>query len=270
MEAAQEGAGLVLITGASGVVGTILRHHWCGIASAGAPARPPPFRLRLADLRHPDGDLHPHEHFTPFDLTSLDDCRRICEGVSTVVHLAADPGSEEFLDSLLPKNLLGPYNLLEGAVAAGVGRVILTSSIYAVRGHGPSPPITADRPTYPEGLYGATKTFLEAMGRVYSDTHGLSTVVVRLGNPRMEQGNDEQVPTDDPTYMLTPRDCAQLFERCVQARLPERFNIVHGSSTHRRMFLDIESTQRLLGYEPRDGTRFERRPTGDLTFSGRM
>eukprot|EP01045_Picozoa_sp_COSAG04_P033982 COSAG04_NODE_7253_length_1160_cov_0.756833_1_plen_179_part_10 len=98
------------------------------------------------------------------------------------------------MDSLLPKNLLGPYCLLEGAAAAGVGRVILTSSIYAVRGHGPSPPITADRPTYPEGLYGATKTFLEAMGRVYSDTHGLSTVVVRLGNPRMEQGNVEQVP----------------------------------------------------------------------------
>ena len=169
---------------------------------------------------------------------------------------------------MLPQ--VGPYRLLEAAVSSGVSRVVLTSSIYAVRGFGPDPPITTDRGPCPEGLYGATKVWLEALGRVYSDTHGLTCVIVRLGNPRMEQANEQQVPTELPTYALTPRDCAQLFEKAVKAELSSNYVIVHGSSAHRRMFLDICSTRQVLGYTPRDGTAFPRISTGDLTFRGRM
>jgi hypothetical protein len=93
---------------------------------------------------------------------------------------------------------------------------------------------------------------------------------VRLGNPRMEQGNEQQVPSEPPSYALTPRDCAQLFERAVKAELSNNYVIVHGSSAHRRMFLDIESTREALGYEPQDGTAFPRVATGDLTFGGKM
>lgn len=155
-------------------------------------------------------------------------------------------------------------------MALGVSRVVLASSIYTVRGFGPDPPITTDRGPCPEGLYGATKAWAEALSRVYSDTHGLSCVVVRLGNPRMEQGNEQQVPSEPPSYALTPRDCAQLFERAVKAELSNNYVIVHGSSAHRRMFLDIESTREALGYEPQDGTAFPRVATGDLTFGGKM
>ena len=86
---------LVLITGACGVVGTILRYHW---RAAG-------MTLRLADLTEPE-ELLPHESFMRFDLLSDSDCRRVCEGVHTIVHLAADAGSEDFLESLLPKNVV--------------------------------------------------------------------------------------------------------------------------------------------------------------------
>ena len=105
---------------------------------------------------------------------------------------------------------------------------------------------------------------------MYSDTHGLSCVIVRLGNPRMEQANEQQVPTDLPSYALTPRDCAQLFEKAVKAELRSNYVIVHGSSAHKRMFLDISSTREMLGYTPQDGTTFPRISTGDLTFRGRM
>ena len=147
---------------------------------------------------------------------------------------------------------------------------MLTSSIYAVRAFGPDPPIETDRGPCPEGLYGATKAWLEALGRVYSDTHGLSCVIVRLGNPRMEQANEQQVPTDQPSYALTPRDCAQLFERAAKAELSSNYVIVHGSSEHKEMFLDIDSTRNVLGYIPQDGTAFPRVLTGDLTFNGKM
>ena len=86
----------------------------------------------------------------------------------------------------------------------------------------------------------------------------------------MEQANEQQVPTDQPSYALTPRDCAQLFERAVKADLSSNYVIVHGSSAHKQMFLDIDSTRNVLGYIPQDGTAFPRVLTGDLTFNGKM
>ena len=74
----------VLITGAAGLVGGILRRHWGNR-----------FPLRLADCR-PIAALADHEEFASFDMTNSEDCRRACEGVHTVVHLAADPSSENF------------------------------------------------------------------------------------------------------------------------------------------------------------------------------
>lgn len=87
----------------------------------------------------------------------------------------------------------------------------------------------------------------------------------------MEQGSDAW-SADDASYMLTPRDCASLFRRCVDVPrvsiLP--FLIVHGSSHHQHQFMDIEETKRVLGWQPQDGTAYPRRQTGDLTFGGKL
>ena len=236
-------ASTILLTGAAGLVGSTLRTHW--------GAR---FRLRLADVKPVEAPAT-HEEYVAFDMTQLADCLQVCRGVDTIVHLAADAGSEEFRESLLPRNIIGAYNMFEAAAQAGCRRFIFTSSIYAVRGHGPSPPVTPDQPVYPQGLYGATKCWGEALARVYADQHELSCIVVRLGNPRFDQAGDWD--PEAPTYMLSPRDTAQLFQRCVEAEDVD-FAIVHGSSRHRHMWLDLESTCTLLGYEPEDGTALPR------------
>ena len=57
--------------------------------------------------------------------------------------------------------------------------------------------------------------------------------------------------------MISPRDAAQLFGLCVDVEEVD-FAIVHGSSRHRRMWLDIESTRQLLDFEPQDGLAFPR------------
>jgi NAD(P)-dependent dehydrogenase (short-subunit alcohol dehydrogenase family) len=233
----------VLVTGAAGLVGGILRRHWGDR-----------FALRLADVV-PVPDAAAHEEPVVFDMTRRADCAAACAGIDTVVHLAADAGSEDFDGSLLPRNIVGPLYLLEAAVAAGCRRVVLTSSIYAVRGHGPEPPVTPERPVFPQGTYGATKCWAEALARDISARRGLSCIAVRLGNPRFDQGGDWD--PEAPSYMISPRDTAQLFACCVE--VPDvDFAIVHGSSRHRRMWLDIESTRALLGYEPKDGTAFPR------------
>ncbi|MEE2833625.1 MAG: NAD(P)-dependent oxidoreductase [Candidatus Latescibacterota bacterium] len=233
----------VLITGAAGRVGTILRSHWGGR-----------YDLRLADVR-PIDDLSSHEHAVTFDMTRRDDCVEVCRDIDIVVHLAADSGSEDFDDSLLPRNVVGPLYLLEGAVAAGCRRVILTSSIYAVRGYGPDRPIIPHQPVFPQALYGVTKCWSEALARDFSARLGISCIAVRLGNPGFDQAGDWD--PDEPSYRISPREAAQLFGLCVDVEEVD-FAIVHGSSRHRRMWLDIESTRQLLDFEPQDGTAFPR------------
>ena len=120
MQASGDAAGaplpLVLLTGAAGSVGTILRTHWAQQQS-GAPR----FRLRLADLPNPtirggaetggtslSDTLAPHEEVVEFDCADYDAFVAACKGVHTVVHLAADPSpSADFYGSLLQRNIVG-------------------------------------------------------------------------------------------------------------------------------------------------------------------
>ena len=240
----------VLLTGAAGRVGTLLRQHW--------GAR---YHLRLTDVC-PISDLAEHEEYYPFDMTCPESCDRVCRDVHTVVHLAADAGSEDFIGSLLPRNIVGPYNVFTAAARATCRRLIFTSSIYAVRGHGPNPPIEPDRPVFPQGLYGATNCWGEALARVCASRHRLSTVVLRLGNPTFDQAGDWDA--DEPSYMISPRETAALFAHCIDVEDVE-FAIVHGSSLHRRPWLGLEFTRALLGYDPQDGTAFPPNAKGKKT-----
>lgn len=197
-------------------------------------------------------DLQPYETYTAFDMTRYQQFLQLCHGVHTVVHLAAEAGSEDFA-SLLPRNIVGAYHAFEAAREAGCQRLVFASSIFAVRGYGPKTPITPDKPTHPQGLYGASKCWGEALARVYADEHRLSCICIRLGSPRFDQADDWD--PEEPTYAISPRDTAQLFARCVEVEDID-FAIVHGVSRHRRSWLDLESTCRLLGYLPQDGTAF--------------
>src|SRR5687768_10917685 len=94
----------LLITGAAGRIGTAFRGHYGDR-----------YDLRLVD-RRPVEDPGGHEHYT-MDLVQLDEARKACEGVDTVVHLAADPSPRAtFYDPLLPLNVQMTYNMFHAAV----------------------------------------------------------------------------------------------------------------------------------------------------------
>ena len=127
----------VLLTGAAGQVGQILRSQWGDR-----------YRLRLADLPNPTepehgrtrADLHAslasHEELVEFDCADEVAFRQACEGVDCVVHLAADPSpAADFHGSLLQRNVVGAYNAFAAAAASVTcKRLVFTSSINAVRG----------------------------------------------------------------------------------------------------------------------------------------
>ena len=231
----------VLITGAAGLVGGILRSHWGDR-----------YTLLLADI-HPVGNLAAHETFVKTDIVEYEQVLAATASMDTVVHLAAYPGDgAEFYDTLLKLNIIGTYNAFHAAQEAGCRRIVFTSSIDAVNGYAQEANIESDRPVYPTSVYGASKCWGEALGRVYTERReGLSCVCVRLTHPTFDQGGDWE--SEAIMSGTSPRDCAQLFGRCVDVEEVD-FAIVSGISDHRYPRLALNYTRRLLGYLPQDGT----------------
>lgn len=113
----------VLLTGAAGRVGSAFRSL--------APAR---LRLRLADRDTSSFDAA--DDAVAMDIADLEACRRACDGIDTVVHLAADPGPiADFYGSLLDANIKGAFNIFRAAVDAGCRRVVFASSAQTIEGY---------------------------------------------------------------------------------------------------------------------------------------
>ena len=168
----------VLLTGATGRVGGILRAHW-------GPDR---YQLRLADVRplgattilasgEPESremnrtPLQDHEEFVHCDCASYDQMLDACKGMDVVVHLAADPNpGSDWETSLLPRNVVGCYNAFHAAHEAGCYRIVFASSVNAVNGyaaedwHGATG-VGVDVPVWPVNTYGAAKCFGEVRGQ---------------------------------------------------------------------------------------------------------
>ena len=133
--------------------------------------------MRLADVR-PVADLAPHEEYIEPNITDLEAFTAACEGIDTVLHLAADPSPQaDFYQSLLSLNIIGGYNGFEAARRAGSQRIVFANSINAVLGYRGAEAVSWDVPVFPQN--------------VYADQHGLSCI--------------------------SPRDTAQLFARCSAA-----------------------------------------------------
>lgn len=136
----------VLITGAAGRIGSFLARQFQGR-----------YACTLTDIRTPEETYGFAS--TTADIADLDALRALCRGVDTVVHLAADPGTEAPWESLLPRNVVGVYNVFQAAHEAGCRRVIFASSINAVSGYPQGVQVQTDMPVRPPNLYGATKAW---------------------------------------------------------------------------------------------------------------
>jgi UDP-glucose 4-epimerase len=95
-----------------------------------------------------------------------------------VRHSVADPAFDASI------NVGGTANVLDAARAAGVRRVVFTSTGGAVYGEGEGQelPLDEDAPAAPMAPYGQSKFAAEGYLALYARLHGLSSVALRLGN----------------------------------------------------------------------------------------
>jgi uronate dehydrogenase len=222
----------VLITGAAGAIGSCLREG----------LRPLVERLDLTDVRAVEPARE--ENFVRADLVDRDALTRAFEGVDAVVHLGGKSTEGPF-DQLLGPNLVGTFNVFEAARLSGVPRVVFASSNHATGFYGVDRRLSGVEPTRPDSLYGVTKVYGEAMGRLYVDKFGLEVVCLRIGTfaPRPRH-------LRDLSTWLSPGDAVRLIAACLSA--PDvGFRVVYGASANTRLFWDL-TPARELGYEPQD------------------
>jgi uronate dehydrogenase len=228
--------GPVLVTGAAGRIGTVLR--------GGLPERG--WAVRCLDVV-PVPDERPGEEQVVADVTDLAAVLDATRGASAVVHLAGISG-ESTWPAISHTNIEGTYCVLEAARLADVPRVVLASSNHAT-GYTPRPGSgllrEADAPPRPDTYYGVSKVAKEALGSLYADRYGLDVVCLRIGSASAEPTTTRQLST-----WLSPADTVSLVDAALTAPAPG-FSVVWGVSANTRNWWDLTAAQ-ALGYEPAD------------------
>lgn len=224
----------VLLTGAAGGVGTLMREL--------LPAYG--YELRLLDMLPVEGA----PDAVTADLADRAALREAVRGVDAIIHLAGISVEASF-EKILRANIEGAYHLYEAAREEGVPRIVFASSNHAVgftpRPVGGDPLIPIDTPRRPDTFYGLSKGFGEDLAQLYWDLHGLETVSIRIGSCFPEPTSVRML-----SLWLSPGDCARLLHAALTAE-GVGHTVVYGSSANTRLWWDLTSA-RALGYQPQD------------------
>ena len=253
----------VLLTGAGGRVGqAILRgigddYEWRLLDREPLPA-----------AKVPDGVTDADRYVA--DITDADAVREAMAGVGAVIHLAGDPRKTAPWDSVIRNNIDGTQVVMRAAADTRVDRFAFASSNHAVGGYETderTPDLYRTDDDYrldgtelprPGNLYGVSKATGEALGRFYHDEVDMSVVCVRIGN--LTKDHPPREYERGQAMWLSHRDCAHLFDRCLQADYG--YEIVYGISDNDRRYYSIDRAREALGYDPADNS-------ADYTFEGK-
>jgi hypothetical protein len=225
---------MILITGAAGQIGSMLRPRLA------APGR----TLRLLDTAPLTPG--PGEEAIQASVTDTGAMTAACKGADAVIHLGGIPDEAPW-EQILQVNIDGTYAVFEAARRAGTGRVVFASSNHAV---GFSPRSEFPVPDYafpaPDTYYGVSKVAGEAIAALYHHRYGLDAICIRILTCRQRPDTLRALST-----WLSPDDAGRLFEACLSTPSPG-FRVIFGVSANTRGGQVSLGEARALGYEPRD------------------
>jgi len=237
----------LFITGINGSIGGVLRRDLVDRYDVWGLDRREPFSAQVlqADIVDEGQVERAFEQARPFPY---------------LVHLAAVASVEASWEQVLDDNIRGTRNVFEVARRCGVERVVFASSNHVTgayegfapdlclhRQHEPVPISPAD-PIRPDGYYGVSKAFGEALARYMAARWGMAFVCLRIGTVLSDDD-----PTGEPRHRktwLSHRDLVQLVERSLRSDVA--FGIYYGISANQGAFWDISNAREELGYEPQD------------------
>ncbi|MFD2416301.1 NAD-dependent epimerase/dehydratase family protein [Amycolatopsis pigmentata] len=229
----------VLITGAAGRIGTMMRTR----------LRADGRTLRLLDVT-PLSAAEPGEdvELVTGSVTDPEVMASACQDADALIHLGGISRESTWAETL-DVNINGTQVVLEAARDAGVPRVVLASSNHAAgfreiaeAGHDGVP---ADSPPRPDTFYGVSKAAMEALGSLYHSRFGMDVICVRIGSCF-----DRPPDLRGLSTWLSPDDAARLFEACLTSPSPG-YRVIWGVSDNTRRVYSIAEAE-ALGYRPQD------------------
>jgi dihydroflavonol-4-reductase len=211
---AASGGDSVLVTGASGFVGSAVARALAGRGfSVRCLVRPTSPRRNFADL---DVALVEGDMRDPASMTKAMDGARYLFHVAADYRLwARDP------EEIVRNNRQGTAAVMEAALAAGVERIVYTSSVATLDLKGATEPVDETRPLAPEnaiGAYKRSKVVAERLVEEMVAMRGLPAVIV---NPSTPIGPRDVKPTP------TGRIIVEAATGKMPAFLETGLNLVH-------------------------------------------
>jgi len=223
----------VLLTGAAGKLGSVLRKHLA----------PKVKRLRSTDIAAMDAPAA-NEELVAADLGDTSLAAGLVKGMDAIVHFGGISSEADF-DTVCRVNIIGFRALYEAARLAGVKRVVYSSSVHAIGFYEQTTVIDSRDPTRPDSNYGVSKVFGESIAQLYWDKYGIETVSIRIGSSEAEPSNRRHLLT-----WLSFDDMCQIVERGLSVPRVGH-TIIFGASRNDATFWDNRYA-RHLGYQPKD------------------
>jgi uronate dehydrogenase len=222
----------ILLTGAAGALGTILRPGLDKLAH----------NVRLNDIK-PISEAATHEEIVDCDLTDMAAVQKLTRDVDMVVHMGGAGREMAFID-VMKGNIHGFYNLYEACRQNKVRRVIWGSSNHAVGMHSRTALLDDKVSMRPDSNYGASKAFGEALAQMYWDKFNVESISIRIGSCFSKPVDRRMLST----WFSYP-DLVHMIERCVIAPRVEH-TIIYGVSKNDTCLWDNRHASH-LGFLPK-------------------
>lgn len=224
----------LLITGANGGLGSVCRQRLGHLAET----------IRLS-ARKGLGEAAPNEEIVYCDLGDKAAVEALVEGCDGIVHMGGQ-ATEAPWETIRNANIDGMFHLYEAArKSSTTPRIIFASSNHAIGYYKQTERLDANSPTKPDGLYGLSKVFGEAMASMYYHKFGIETASIRIGSCFPEPKNHRMLST-----WMSYDDFVLLIERIFTVpRLG--CPIIYGASANDASWWDNREVA-YLGWQPKD------------------
>ena len=229
----------LLITGAAGGLGTMLRPLLGHVAKA----------VRVSDVVEIT-DAHDGEEMVQCDLSDKSAVEALVAGCDGVLHLGGR-SLEDTWQVIRTSNIDGMVNLYEAARNTGKPRILYASSNHTIGFYPQTEQLDVNSPTRPDGFYGVSKVFGEALASMYHDKFGIETACLRIGSCKPEPENHRMLST-----WLSPGDFVRLIERVFTVETLG-CPIIYGASANDASWWD-NSGVAYLGWKPQDNSEIFR------------
>lgn len=234
----------VLITGSSGVMGSILLRY---ISKD--------YDLTLVDIVE-KAENEKYGAFLKLDIArDYEGLKKAMRNQDAIIHFAWDRREAFNKNVIVPENKTMIENVYKSALETNPHpRVITASSVHIADGYlkgyqKNKKLIKPGYPPFPSSLYGVTKAYIEGLGKYYS-TLGLQVVCLRFGG--INYGDKVANEQGYSSIWLSHRDYTQLIKKCIETEKLPDFSVFFGISNNKNKVHDITNARKILGYAPKD------------------